>query len=384
MAKRFRLILLIILITAVFTPIVIWNYGLTEVFEDPLFFGVSFGGKTTVEAKLLIDKVKLYTNFLLVNSYDLSINETALNEVCDYAAQANLHFMVYFSWISRTTYPWHQTWLDVAKQRWADKFLGVYLFDEPGGKQLDIPNGSEEMRVVLGNVSNYGEAASSFVENYSSVNGMLDLRKRHIPTFTSDYALYWFDYLAGYDTVFVELAWNNSRIQQIGLCRGAANVQGKEWGAILSWTYDNPPYLANGSKILEDMLTAFEAGAKYIIVFNFPTYPEDNPYGVLSKEHFVAMQQFWTHIHEYPGDHGIEEGEFAFVLPKDYGWGMRWPNDSIWGLWPADNLSSVIWNKMNMLVESYGAQLDIVYDDPRFILSQYSKVYYSNSSLGKE
>lgn len=384
MAKRFYYILTIILITTVFMPIVFWHYSFTEVSETEPFFGVSFGGKTTVEAKLLIDKVKLYTNFFLINSYDLSINETALNEVCDYAAQANLHFMVYFSWISRVTYPWHQTWLDEAKQRWTNKFLGVYLFDEPGGKQLDIPNGSEEMRVILGNVSDYSEAASTFVKNYSSVNGMLDLKKRNIPRFTSDYALYWFDYLAGYDTVFVELAWNNSKIQQIGLCRGAANVQGKDWGAIISWTYNTPPYLANGSKIFEDMLSAFEAGAKYIIVFNFPTYPEDNPYGVLDEEHFVAMQQFWTHIHEYAEDYGRENAKFAFVLPKDYGWGMRWLNDSIWGLWPADNLSSVIWHKMNILVERYGTQLDIVYDDPRFSLSQYSKVYYWNSSLGKE
>jgi hypothetical protein len=383
MAKQFRFILPIILIIVVFTPIVFWHYG-TEVPETPLFFGVSFGGKTAVEAELLIDKVKLYTNFFLVNSYDLSINETELNEVCDYAAEANLHFMVYFGWISRVTYPWHQTWLDVAKQRWGDKFLGVYLYDEPGGKQLDIPNGSEEMRVVLGNVSDYSDAASSFVKNYSSVNGMPDLRKRHIPVFTSDYALYWFDYLAGYDTVFVELAWNNSKIQQIGLCRGAANVQGKDWGAIITWTYDNPPYLANGSKIYEDMLTAFETGAKYVIVFNFPTCPEDNPYGILREEHFVAMQQFWNHIHEYPEDYGREKGQFAFVLPKDYGWGMRRPNDSIWGLWPADNLSSVIWNKMNILGERYGFQLDIVYDESRYNFSQYSKVYYWNSSLGEE
>ena len=44
-------------------------------------------------------------------SYDLSINETALNEVCDYAAQANLNFIVFFDFISRITYPWHKTWL---------------------------------------------------------------------------------------------------------------------------------------------------------------------------------------------------------------------------------------------------------------------------------
>ena len=91
------------------------------------------------------------------------------------------------------------------------------------------------------------------------------------------------------------------------------------------------------------MLKAYEAGAKYVIVFNFPSYPEDNSYGILREEHFAAMQQFWDHIHLYPKDHGKINGEVVFVLPKDYGWGMRNPNDLIWGLWPADNRSALIW-----------------------------------------
>jgi hypothetical protein len=346
-----------------------------------LFFGVSFGGKTADEAKLLIDKVKGYTNFFLVNSWDVSTNETALNEVCDYAVKADLDFMVFFSWVSRVIYPWHQTWLDMAEARWGDKFLGVYLFDEPGGKQIDTGGWNEEMGPIFENASDYSDASNVFVNSISSINSTLDLKRRSIPMFTSDYALYWFDYLAGYDTVFVELAWNNSRPQQIGLCRGAANVQGKEWGAIITWTYDNPPYLSSGPEILEDMLTAYETGAKYVIIFNYPTYPEDNPYGILSEEHFAAMQQFWTYIHQHPEDYGKAKGQVAFVLPKDYGWGMRRPDCSIWGLWPADDLSSVIWDKMNRLIERYGLQLDIVYDDPRFSFNEYSEVYYWDSLI---
>ena len=382
MTKRFCVILAVILIIAVFTPIVYWRYGFSEKPEAPLSFGVSFGGKTAVEAKLLIDKVKGFTNFFLVNSWDLSTNETELNAVCDYAVKADLDFIVFFQFISHARYSWHQTWLDTAKGRWGDNFLGVYLFDEPGGKQIDIGGWKEEMGVIFKNASSYSEAADSFVNGYSSVNSTLDLKRRNIPTFTSDYALYWFDYLAGYDTVFVELGSNNTRPQQIGLCRGAANVQGKDWGAIITWTYDKPPYLASGPDILGDMLTAYETGAKYVIVFDYPVYPENNPYGILMDEHFAAMQQFWTYIHEHPENYGKDRGQFAFVLPKDYGWGMRWPNDSIWGLWPTDTLSSVIWNRINKLVENYGFQLDIVYDDPRFAFERYSEVYYWNSSSG--
>ena len=382
MTKQIWLVLIAILLIAVFSPIIYWYYGSSGESEAP-FFGVSFGGKTTTEAKILIDKVKNYTNFFLVNSWDISTNETALNEVCDYAAKADLKFMVFFGFVSRVIYPWHQTWLDTAKTQWGDKFLGVYLFDEPGGNQIDTGgwNEDEEIKALFKNASDYSEASTIFVNSISSINSTLDLKRRSIPMFTSDYALYWYDYLAGYDTVFVELAWNNTRPQQIGLCRGAANAQGKEWGAIITWTYDNPPYLASGPEIFEDMLTAYEAGANYVIIFNYPIYPEDNPYGILSEEHIAAMEQFWTHIHEYPNDHGKVTGDIAFVLPKDYGWGMRRLDDSIWGLWPADNISSVIWDKMNMLTERYGLRLDIVYDDPRFSFAEYSKVYYWNSSI---
>ena len=376
MIKQTYLILIIILTFAVFLPIAYWHFASTGTTETGLFFGVSFCGKTAEEAELLIDKVKGYTNFLLVDSWDLVANETALTEVCDYAAEANLDFVVFISWVSDVAYPWHLTWLEMAQTRWDDNFLGVYLFDEPGGGQIDTGGENEAIKATFENASDYSDAAEIFVNNISSINSTIELKERNIPIFTSDYALYWFDYLSGYDTVFVELAWNNSRPQEIGLCRGAANVQGKEWGAIITWTYDNPPYLVNGHEMLADMTAAYEAGARYVVIFNYPVYPEGNSFGVLSEEHFTAMQQFWAQIHRHPENYGKMRGQVAFVLPKDYGWGMRRPDDSIWGLWPADNLSSVIYDKLNVLIQSYGLRLDIVYDDPRFSLDGYSKIYH--------
>jgi hypothetical protein len=158
-------------------------------------------------------------------------------------------------------------------------------------------------------------------------------------------------------------------------------VQGKEWGAIITWTYDQPPYLSSGPEMLEDMITAYEAGAKYVIVFNYPTYPETNPYGILSEEQFAAMNQFWIYIQEHPEEYGKTKGQVALILPKDYGWGMRRPSDQIWGLWSADSLSSTIWENVNRLSESYGLQLDIVYDDSRFSFRKYSKIYYWNYTI---
>ena len=105
--------------------------GTQEQVLDEFYFGVSFGGQTVEEAKILVDRVKDYTNVFLINSYDLSVNESALNEVCDYVAQSGLRFTVYFEFVSRVTYPWHQTWLDSAPVRWGDSFLGVYFYDDP-------------------------------------------------------------------------------------------------------------------------------------------------------------------------------------------------------------------------------------------------------------
>jgi hypothetical protein len=368
-------------LTSLFCSIIIYIHysSKNEVSEEDFLFGVSFGGNTTSQAKQLIDKVKGYTNLIVINSWETSINETALNEVCEYAVDANLKFMVFFDYLSHIGYPWHLTWLDTAKERWDEEFLGVYLYDEPGGRQIDSGDWEGGDNDYIERVSDYSEAAEFFVTDISSTWGMQDLKNRNVTAFTSDYALYWFDYLAGYDGVFVELGWNHSRPQQIGLGRGAANVQGKEWGAIITWTYQNPPYLGNRAEILEDMKTAYRAGAKYLIVFNYPTDPPDNPYGILTDDHFDAMETFWETIHS-PQQGSLEKvkAEAAFVLPKDYGWGMRRVDDNIWfPEWGSDSLSPLIWENMNKLIERHGLKLDIIYDDPRFSFEdKYSNIYF--------
>ena len=382
--KRVIVILLVILLLSVALSYGIIYYSLENSVNDEFFFGASFGQKTVEEAKLLIDKVKNYTNCFLIGSWDIAINETALNEVCEYAVEADLNFMVFFDFVSRIGYPWHQTWLDTAKERFADKFLGVYLYDEPGGKQIDTGQwrGGDLARDAFINVSDYSDAANAFTNSIPSMNSTLDVTNRNIPLFTSDYALYWFDYLSGYDTVFVELGWDHNTTQHIALCRGAANMQGEDWGAIITWSSYEPPYLASGPEILEEMLTAYHAGAKYVIVFNYPTYPETNPYGILTEDHFAAMQQFWSYISDNPNQHGTTVGQATFVLPKDYGWGMRHLEDNIWGFWLADEKAPLIWDNMNKLITKYGLELDIVYDDARFNYEEkYSTVYLWNATI---
>jgi hypothetical protein len=315
--KRWGLFLLAVLLFSVSLTFMYDYYRAWEVAGDEFFVGVSFGLETVEDAKLLVDKVRDYTNLFVVASWAISVNETALNEICDYAVQAGLYFMVYFDLVSRVTFPWHQEWLDTAKARWGDRFLGVYLRDEPGGRQIDLRESFE-------NASDYSDASNRFVNEIASLGSTQDVKKRNLPMFTSDYALYWFDYLAGYDTVFVELGWNHSTLQHIAMGRGAANMQGKDWGVIITWTYNKQPYLANRSEVYNEMVTAYRAGAKYVVMFNYPRYPEANPYGLLAEQHFAAMRQFWDYVHEFPrGVYAEVDGRVAFVLPKDYGWGLR-------------------------------------------------------------
>ena len=382
--KSVAVFLLAIILIAVGLSYAAVYYSQEPKARDEFFFGVSFGQRTVAEAKAMIDQVKNYTNFFLVNNWGIVAKKTneTLNEVCDYAANAGLKFIVFFDLISRVAYDWHRGWLEEAKEQWGDKFLGIHLRDELGGKQID--DAPTNKSVV--EAADYSDAANRFIANITSANSTVDAKSKGVPMFISDYALYWFDYLSGYDTVFVELGWNHSTTQHIALCRGAANMQGKDWGAIIVWTYRQPPYLANGTKILEDMKAAYHAGAKYVVIFDYAEDETGKPYSILledsTEEHLTAMRKFWAYVNDNPDKHGATVGQVAFVLPKDYGWGMRSATDNIWGLWPADNMALPIWNNMNKLIQKYGLELDIVYDDDRVnIREKYSTVYYWNSTI---
>jgi hypothetical protein len=287
---------------------------------------------------------------------------------------------VYFNFISRVAFPWHQAWLDNATQRWGDKFLGVHLHDEWGGKQI-------EKTATVTNATDYSDAANKFIRSIQSYNSTIDAKNKGIKLFTSDFALYWWDYLAGYDTVFAELGWNISSSRQIALCRGAAEMQGKDWGAIITWKTDNPPYLASGEEIYGDMVSAYVSGAKYVIVFNYPKYPQDNPYGILTEDYFTVMQNFWRYIQAYPrSTYGTVDAQAVLVLPKDYGWGMRRSQyiaqDKIWGLWLEDEKAPMILSSVDKLDAKYPLRLDIIYEDAKFnYQGKYQQVYFWNSTI---
>jgi hypothetical protein len=73
------------------------------------------------------------------------------------------------------------------------------------------------------------------------------------------------------------------------------------------------------------------------------------------------MKKFWNYATNNPRTTG-DTAEIAYVLPQDYGFGFRKPDDNIWGLWPADSLSPIVWNDANKLINQYGMKLDIVFE----------------------
>ena len=182
--------------------------------------------------------------------------------------------------------------------------------------------------------------------------------------------------------MLAQLGWNISSTQQIDLVKGAARLQDKDWGVIITWKYTEAPYLDTGDNIHSQMVDAYEAGADYIVIFNFPKL-EGNDYGVMTDEHFNALERFWNNIIETGSRADFSGPEAALVLPRYYGSGMRRPDDTIWGFWGPDEKSQPIAKIMDKLLTQYGLGLDIVYDDPAYPISKvnYNSIYYWNSTI---
>ena len=344
-------------------------YAQTENQEPDVFFGVDVAYENMTEIKMLIDEVSSYTNFFGIGCTGITYNATRLDDVCQYAYDRGLSFLVYTDRFLR-----HQ-WLEDAKNRWGERFLGFYVWDENGGKQLDLYKYK-----AFEEADNYTDASNKFVNTMTNSLIFMGYDDPAVPAvFTSDYALYWYDYKSGYDVVLAQLGWNYSRQLNIALCRGAAAMHEKEWGAIIAWTYTEPPYIESGEELYKDLVLAYENGAKYITIFDSN---EDYTQGILNEDHLTALKQFWEYMQNNPRENSLISERVAYALPNHYGYGFRGPNDRIWGLWHADNLSHQICNTVGNLLEEYGQKLDIIYDEELEPDNTYgySKLFFWNSS----
>jgi len=352
-----------LLLTLVFSTLLgSFSYDFVEAQNVPdVFVGVDLAFGDIDQVKQLADEVAPYTNLFILGCTGVTQNRFILEEACQYLFDKGLFFIVYqeypidFSLFSIDK----STWFEIAKTRWGNYFLGIYYSDEVGGRQLDHTSGW----MVVPKADSYEEASTEFNTKVSGFvswfrNGYS--RGEDISLFTSDYALYWFDYKAGYDVLLAQFGWNYSRQLNVGLCRGAATAQDKDWGAIITWTYTQPPYIETDQELYNDLLLAYDNGAKYIAVFNSNKNYSD---GILNQEHLDALKQFWQYTQTNPRKLSPINERTAYMLPKDYAYGFRGPNDKIWGLWEADDLSVPISINLGSLLEQYGSKLDIIYED---------------------
>jgi hypothetical protein len=223
------------------------------------------------------------------------------------------------------------------------------------------------------------DVAKLYVNNLQSTLSSVG-NQSYVKLFTSDYALYWFDYQGGYDGVFAELFGWQTDAQTLALVRGAVDMQNKSWGVMIEPESQSPITLQTGDQIYGELQQAYEDGAEYGVVFNYA--PNDNGIGLLQDSQFSAIQKFWTDVVQNPKDINNVTAQDALVLPTDYGWGMRSQNDTIWGIWQPDASSQQIWNAMQSSLAQFGSKLDIVYDDPAHpTAGRYQHVYYWNQTI---
>jgi hypothetical protein len=120
---------------------------------DSCYVGVSFCGNTTKEAELLIDRVKDCTNLLILQSGPVSKNETATNEICNYAVDAGLSIVVYFGDLDPRVLTaetsWRTTWIGSAKAVGVTNFWGYITMKNRVGCGLTptgVPTASSLMK----------------------------------------------------------------------------------------------------------------------------------------------------------------------------------------------------------------------------------------------
>ncbi len=375
MKTIFVFIIICILITSLF----VWNFQSSkqnEKEEPDFFLGISAAFADIDAIKNLIDKVSPYTNIFGIGSTGISHIESKLDETCKYIVDKDMDFIVFVD-----SHPRLQLIGDVCNN-YEENFLGIYFDDEQGGKQID----RHEIRWVNeGEAENYTDAARQFVYHLHYWLNMKEWRDRifsYAPSdfrlFTADYTLYWFDYLAGYDVVLAEFGWNYSRQINVALNRGAATVLGREWGVIIAWTYSNPPYIESGKELYDDLVYAYDNGAKYVLIFDSN---ENYTASILTEEHFDAIEKFWQYVQENPREVFNDEDRVAFVLPKDFAYGFRGPEDKIWGLWEADEVSLEMSYHLGEFLAQYGKKLDVIYDDMLTMNEPYNKYIFWNGTI---
>ncbi len=124
------LILIVILLISTISLLISYTKS-SNIQQKKPYIGVAFGGSTIDQAKLLIDRTKNYTNLFILDSgiNVISTNESAVQEICDYAVNTGLNIIVNLGTFTRENWPWQLQFFNASTEKYGDKFLGVYYDD---------------------------------------------------------------------------------------------------------------------------------------------------------------------------------------------------------------------------------------------------------------
>src|SRR4030043_2019191 len=89
-----------------------------------IFVGVDAAYDSLEEIKTLVDAISPYTNLFVLGSTGITYNATKLDDACQYLYDKGLSFILY------TEKPFRTQWLETAKNKWGNQFLGFYIYDE--------------------------------------------------------------------------------------------------------------------------------------------------------------------------------------------------------------------------------------------------------------
>ena len=130
---------LLLMIISVSSVPIMGNVSSSEILDGKSFYvGVTYCGESVQEAKGLIDSVKTYTNLFVLRSEYFQWNISAVDEICTYAIVSDLHFAVFCGvYLDVGNTAELAMWLNDAKERWGEQFIGIYYDDQPGRRMID-------------------------------------------------------------------------------------------------------------------------------------------------------------------------------------------------------------------------------------------------------